>query len=646
MEQQQAQLKNFGRGMTAALVMLTAACATDPASVPDTTVIEDIQAVLTEAAAEPVDAIGSGVEGGEDLLAELIPSLSLDEELLTPVEERVAVTSPNLPADVFFNSLVADTDYGVVISEDVDVNINLSLPNVTIEEAMETVAEIYNLDISRRGNIFTVREGGLRTRQFTIDYLNVQRQGSSSIQVTAGNNSQGGGGGGLGGGAAGGVGGVGGAAGGFGGGGLGGAAGGLGGAAGGLGGAAGGLGGGALAGGGAGGQIQTSTSTDFWSDLESAISNLIGIQSSGGGGGGGGLAGAVGGIAGGLFGGLGGATGGGSQSTISEDGKSVLVQPLTGLVIVTAYPHELTRVEDFINAAQESLRREVIIQIQFLEVILNKGFQYALDFNTFGQQANDPVTGSGAFAGDAEGLLGSNNQTALDFSSSDTGIGGIANAFQFSTNFVDFDSVFRILQTRGTTQVLSSPQLRVLNNQKAVFQDGDQEYFQTQADTTTVANANNTTTNANNNLQQFFSGISMDITPQISASGEITLHVHPIISAVSEQPKSIAGQIVPLARTSTREIDSVIKAQNGRIVVLGGLAFERAITDTAGIPGVSDIPLVGDALEQRQSQTVKSEFIILLKPIIADELSDREEINRSNQRFRELNRAIDPFANN
>jgi MSHA biogenesis protein MshL len=186
----------------------------------------------------------------------------------------------------------------------------------------------------------------------------------------------------------------------------------------------------------------------------------------------------------------------------------------------------------------------------------------------------------------------------------------------------------------------------VLNNQKAVFQDGDQEYFQTQADTTTVANASNTTTNANNNLEQFFSGISMDITPQISARGEITLHVHPIISAVTEQSKSIAGQVVPLPRTSTREIDSVIKAQNGRIVVLGGLAFERAITDTAGIPGVSNIPLVGDALEQRQSQTVKSEFIILLKPIIADELSDREAINRSNERFREINRAIDPFANN
>jgi MSHA biogenesis protein MshL len=629
---QYKQVTGFDYPRWVSVAMLTAllsACATQPATVPDTAVLEAIQGTLDEAVSSSEEAEAELSEDDSDILNELIPSLSLDEELLAPVEERVSISSPNLPADVFFNSLVADTDYGVVISEDVDVNINLSLPNVTIEEAMDTVAEMYSLDITRRGNIYTVRPGGLRTRQYSIDYLNVQRQGSSSIQVSAGNNNQTGGGG------------------------IGGINGGLGGLNGGLGqsqllnnstigGNLGGLSGlGSLGGvgGGAGGQIQTSTSTDFWSDLETAISNLIGVQSrsnnssSGSG------------LSGGLFGGISNA-GSRNQANLTDDGKSVLVQPLTGIVIVTAYPHELERVEQFIEAAQESLRREVIIQVQFLEVILNKGFQYALDFNTFGRQANDPVSGSGSFDGTADGLLGSNNDQAGEFISGDSGIEGIANSFQFSTNFTDFDSVFRILQTRGTTQVLSSPQLRVLNNQKAVFQDGDQEFFQTQADTTTVAAGDNTTTSANNNLQQFFSGISMDITPQISASGEITLHVHPVISAVDEQSKSIAGQIVPLARTSTRELDSVIKAQNGRIVVLGGLAFERSVNDTAGIPGVSRIPVVGDALEQRQTQTVKSEFIILLKPIIADAEGDREVLRQSNERFREINRAIDPFANN
>lgn len=620
----------------ACALLLLASCTSRPASVPDTAILTDIQATIEEAVATTQVEPETLSQDDSDLLDELIPSLSLDESLLAPLEERVSVTSPNLPADVFFNSLVADTEFGVAISEDVDVNINLSLPNVTIEEAMDTVAEIYNLDITRRGNIFSVRPGGLRTRQFTIDYLNVQRQGSSSIQVTSGNSQNSGGGnsgfGGQGGGFnSGNFGGGGFGGGGFGGGGIGNS---------GFGGQGGGFGG--QGGGGAGGQIQTSTSTDFWSDLETAISNLIGVETesntSGGSSSGGG----------GLLGGLGGLSSAGSrnQSTVTDEGKSVLVQPLTGIVIVTAFPYELDRIEEFINAAQESLRREVIIQVQFLEVILNKGFQYALDFNTFGLQANNAVTGSGAFDGTSDGLLGSNNDQAAELIAGEFGIEGISNPMQLTTNFSDFDAVFRLLQTRGTTQVISSPQLRVLNNQKAVFQDGDQEFFQTQADTTTIAGGNNTTTSANNNLQQFFSGISMDITPQISANGEITLHVHPIISAVDEQSKNIAGQIVPLARTSTREIDSVIKAVNGKIVVLGGLAFERNINETAGVPGISRVPVLGDALEQKQIQSVKSEFIILLKPIIANTEGDRALLEASQERFRDINRAIDPFAAN
>jgi MSHA biogenesis protein MshL len=627
-------IKRGSAMLFASLCLLLATCTSRPATIPNTEVLADIQGTLDQAVVEleaPTEAL---TEDEVDLLDELIPSLSIDEALLTPMEERVSITSPNLPADIFFNSLVAETEFGVAISADVDVNINLSLPNVTIEEAMDTVADIYNLDITRRGNIFSVRPGGLRTQQFTINYLNVQRQGSSSTAVT------GAGGGGVGG---------------VGGGGIGGGIGGIGGGLGsqsalnsaglsgvGLGGVNAGNFGGRGGGIGGGSGIQTSTSSDFWSDLEFAISNLIGVES---GGASSGSAAPIGGGFGG-FGGFGGGGGARNQSNLTEEGKSVLVQPLTGIIIVTAYPRDLERVEQFIDAAQEALQREVIIQIQFLEVILNKGYQYALDFNTFGAQANNVATGSGAFDGTAEGLLGSNNRIASELTAGDFGIEGIGNPLQISTNFTDFDAVFRLLQTRGTTQIISSPQLRALNNQKAVFQVGDQEFFQTSSGSTTVAAGTNTTTNANSQLQQFFSGISMDITPQISIDGDITLHVHPIVSAVDEQSKNISGEAVPLARTSTREIDSVIKADNGRIVVLGGLAFERSLNDVAGIPGISNVPVVGDLLEQQQSQTVRSEFIILLKPIIANTEGDRAVLEESNERFRSINRAIDPFSDN
>ena len=575
-------------GLLAVMALVLNGCATQRSAGGDTSVLENIQGVLTESIATN-DGQAFDPVSGDDLLGELLPSLSIDDDALVTVPDRFDIVVQRQSVRDFFNNLVSGTDYGVVVGPEVEGEItDLTLPGVTIDEAIETISRIYGYDISRQRNIYYVRSGGLQTRQFTIDYLDVRRQGSSSVQVTGANSGAGGGGlGGLGGG----LGGIGGGLGGIGGG-LGGIGGGLGGIGGGLGGIGGGLGGiGGASGTGGGGQISTETESDFWEDVRDAVESLIG--------------------------------------GVSGD-KQVLVQPQLGLILVTASAAELARVEQFVAAAQESLRREVIIQIQFLEVILNKGYQSAIDFDTFGP---------------AEIEFGSTNDFRAQLESVVDTIDANSRPLQFSTNFTDFDAVFQILQRRGTTQVISSPNLRALNNQKAVFQDGDQEFFQIGIGSTTIAGGQTTTTANQSDLQSFFSGISMDITPQISANGEITLHVHPIITTVVEQPKSIGGQVAPLAKSSIREIDSIIKAENGKIVVLGGLAYERSSNQAAGLPGADRIPLIGAALEQRQAETVKSEFIILLKPIIANSANDRELMNQSNERFRSINRAIDPFSN-
>src|SRR5690554_2671302 len=316
------------------------------------------------------------------------------------------------------------------------------------------------------------------------------------------------------------------------------------------------------------------------------------------------------------------------RGTVDDTGRSVVVQPQVGLVLVTAAPAELDRVTNYINTAQGILSREVTIQVQFLEVVLNKGFQSAIDFDTFGP-------GGAENPNEIVGQFSSGNGAALD---------AISNPLALTTNFTDFNAVFRVLESRGTTQVLSSPSLKVMNNQKAVFQDGDQEFFQTGVGSNIINTGTSVTETSANTLQPFFSGISMDITPQISADGTITLHVRPTITTVSEQSKSVADQQVPLPRTSVRELDSVIRAQDGRIVVLGGLAYERNIDEAAGIPVAADLPLIGAAFDQRRRTTVKSEFIILLRPVIASPQSEQELLRERNDRLRSLNREINPFA--
>ena len=588
----------------------------------DGTVMESMQALLDDA--EDEYRADASVVPDAEALEELLPGLSLSDDLLVPVAERFNVVANQENAREFFNNLVAGTDYGVAVSPEVEGEISLNMPNVSIADVMEAVQQTYGYQIRLQGNTYQIQPPGMETRIFTVDYLNVSRSGNSSVQVSSASGGAGGLGGASGGfgGTTGGFGGVGGV------GGFGGATGGFGGVGTGVGGV-GGFGGGtsgAIGGGGGGGQVTTTTETDFWSDIKTTLENMIGLSLNDA------APSNASNIPGtGLLAGLGVPSAPRASSASDASGRAVVVQPQVGLILVTATPDELDRVASFIDAAQNILSREVTIQVQFLEVILNKGFQSAIDFDTFGPGGAD----------------GTNNRITGQFGAGEeaSGIDGISNPLSIVTNFTDFNAVFRLLESRGTTQVLSSPSLKVLNNQKAVFQDGDQEYFQTNVGSNIVNTASSVTETSSSNLQQFFSGISMDITPQISADGTITLHVHPTITTVTEQNKAVDGQQVPLARTSVRELDSIIRAQDGRIVVLGGLAYERSVDNLAGVPGLNDLPVVGAAFDQRRRSTIKSEFIILLRPMIANSESERRMLRERSDRLRQLNQEFNPFSN-
>lgn len=590
-------------GLLFSVIFLLSACSTSEYLVPDTEVLSSIHTTLDEAAGTLVET--PNVHSQDEIDA-ILPSVFSMEDELEVYEERFNIVANNENAQTFFANVVAGTDFGVTVSPRVEGTISLSLPNVTIDDVMQAVQQTYGYQITRRGNIYNVQPGGLQTRIFSVDYLNISRMGTSSVQVSSsgqsgqnnnnnnnnnGNNNNGN------------------------------------------------SSNGSFgnnnnsngnnnsdsfgngdqnysgSGGGQGGQVTTQTESKFWEDFEEVIAALIGTT---------------------VGDPVGSAQSGGLLSGITtprpgvreSDVKSVVVQPQVGLVMVTAYPYELDRVAEYVERAQHILSREVTIQVQFLEVILNKGFQSAIDFDTFGPggEANSDNTVTGQFG-----------------STGDFSITGNSSPLSIVTNFTDFDAVFKILESRGTTQVLSSPSLKVLNNQKAVFQDGDEEYFQTGLNATTIAGGNNTTTNASASLESFFSGISMDITPQISADGMITLHVHPTISTVVEQSKTIAGEQIPLARTSVRELDSIIRGEDGKIVVLGGLAYERSVEDLAGIPLANDIPLIGAAFDQRMRQTVKSEFIILLRPIIANSENETRFIRDSSERFKRINEDINSY---
>ncbi|WP_223271683.1 pilus (MSHA type) biogenesis protein MshL [Colwellia hornerae] len=309
--------------------------------------------------------------------------------------------------------------------------------------------------------------------------------------------------------------------------------------------------------------IYTETSSDFWTELKETLTVLVG----------------------------------------SEEGRSVFVSPQAGLVTVRALPEEIKVIKNFINKTQTHLRRQVIIEAKIMEVTLNDDYQQGIKWDQ---------------------VLGSIGSTNLSFSTTGAIAGNfISNAIGGTSNLVvdnkDFSGVIDLLSSQGNVQVLSSPRITATNNQKAVIKVGGDEYYVTEVSSTTTTGTSTTTT-PEINLTPFFSGIALDVTPQIDGNGEVILHVHPSVTSTDEQTKVIKlGSeeiILPLAQSSVRESDTIIRAKSGEIVVIGGLIETRKVMLESKTPFLGDIPFMGELFKSKSETTQKKELVIMLKPIV------------------------------
>lgn len=343
-----------------------------------------------------------------------------------------------------------------------------------------------------------------------------------------------------------------------------------------------------------GSRIDTESTADFWSELRGAVQALIG----------------------------------------TEGGRKVIVQPQASVIVAVAMPDELRLVEDYLKTIQRNLQRQVVIEAKVIEVSLADGFQAGINWAALGKTAS----GKGVAAGQSGGgtIFGSATTTSAinssDLNSIDaaglsnlvdsTSFGGV---FSLALNFNDFQAFVEMLESQGDVQVLSSPRISTINNQKAVIKVGSDEFFVT--DISSDTNTGTTTTSSTDiTLTPFFSGIALDVTPQIDARGQITLHIHPTVSEVVDQNKEInvfgVNQSIPVAFSTVRESDSVVHARSGQLVVIGGLMQEKTTLEESGIPVLSKLPGVGSLFRHTKSSSQKSELVILLRPQVISSPED------------------------
>lgn len=298
-------------------------------------------------------------------------------------------------------------------------------------------------------------------------------------------------------------------------------------------------------------------------------------------------------------------------------GRQVVVNPQSGLLVVRATPREHNIVARFLDDAEGSLQKQVVIEAKVVEVTLSNEFRSGINWNTFANDLSDASTETG-------GILDGNPLA---------GVGNIGGVFSLSINSGDFASMLQLLSHQGDVQVLSSPRVSTVNNQKAVIKVGTDEFFVTEVSSrTTTDDSGNDTSTPEFELSPFFSGIALDVTPQISQEDNVILHVRPSVTEVVESTKviNVGNQTynLPLALSNVRETDSIIRAASGQIVVIGGLLSQKQDTSSTGLPWLSQVPGLNFLFAQNRETQSKSELVILLKPIVYNEGTTLDDIDQ------------------
>jgi MSHA biogenesis protein MshL len=309
----------------------------------------------------------------------------------------------------------------------------------------------------------------------------------------------------------------------------------------------------------------------------------------------------------------------------TSGGRSVVLNPASGVIVVRATSFELRQVDQYLRAIQVAIERQVMIEAKIIEVSLSKEAQTGINWGAFGRIVGDKLGVALGVAAPGTvlqtvGALVSDGVIAKPVESlTTTGQGRGFYGLALQSN--NFAALLNFLETQGDVSVLSSPRIATLNNQKAVLKVGTDELYVTGITTTTTSSANDTVSSPTLNLQPFFSGIALDVTPQIDDQGNVMLHVHPSISRVTEQNKNIdlgdLGQYrLPLATSAISEIDSLVRVRDGEIVAIGGLMKQESRADRSGVQGLQDVPGVGALFRQTNDLSSKRELVILLKPTV------------------------------
>lgn len=519
----------------------------------------------------------------DSVMSALVPS-TMDRPKIGKRDARFDLVFNNASINQVFEAIAAGSRYSFVVQPGFSSTVAVNLRDVNAIEALEVLRELYGFEYRVSGTRVFVEMPTLQTRIFQVAYPSSKRSGRSDTRVISGSltsnvNNN--------------------------------------------------SAGSSTAGGSTaseGSQVSTAVDTDFWKELDTALKAIVG----------------------------------------EGDGRQIVLSQHSGVLVVKALPKQMREVESFLKSSKLSIERQVMLEAKIVEVVLKDGYESGINWTQLTGAGNhrisvgaDPskinVPGS---IGRQYGIQNGSVVTGVDASTTPVTVTPTTMAGLISQPLTDatkgilglavstdsFYGLLSFLETQGSVQVLSSPRVAAINNQKAVLRVGTDDFYVTGiTTTTTTTTTGGTVTTPTITTQPFFSGISLDVTPQIDSEGMVTMHVRPSVSNVSERAHVVnlgnwGSFNLPLASSNVNETDTIVRVQDGYIVAIGGLMHQEQDNTKSQVPFLGDLPVVGNLFKQNSRGMRKSELVFLIKPTVIKGDSDwRQDLAQAAARLEDMN---------
>lgn len=264
-----------------------------------------------------------------------------------------------------------------------------------------------------------------------------------------------------------------------------------------------------------------------------------------------------------------------------------------GIVLVTAFPEVIAKVAELLEAVEGTIQRQVLIQTKIVEVSLNDEFRYGINYE----------------------MLLKPGKWGLAFSQGD--ITQVNGFFQFVMDRGDMDALLDALSVQGDVNVISSPKISTLNNQTAIINVGSQQPYFNEVITYITSTTGVVTPVASVDTKNAAIGVVLNVTPQISQDGFITMNIRPSVTDLVRM-ETFKGQqataTAPLLKV--RETDTVVRVKDGETIAIGGLMQDKKELNENQVPVLGKIPGLGFLFKEVNNKKTKIDMVIFLTPTI------------------------------